>query len=42
MLTRFLPLVAWGNGIFMIGVFAIVVVVLIIAVLSLMNSGKKS
>lgn len=37
-----LPLVKWDNGIIMIGVFGLVVVLLIAAVLLLMNSGKKS
>ncbi len=36
------PLVSWDNGIIMIGVFALVVIVLVVAVLALMNSGKKS
>lgn len=36
-----LPLVDWGNGIIMIGVFAAVVVVLIVMLINLMNSGKK-
>jgi len=36
-----LPLVSWGNGILIIGVFALVVILLIVAVMSMMNSGKK-
>ncbi len=36
-----LPLVDWSNGIVMIGIFAAVVVLLIIVLLNLMNSGKK-
>ncbi len=36
-----LPLVSWGNGILIIGVFALVVILLIGAVMSMMNSGKK-
>jgi len=36
-----IPLVSWGNGIWMIGVFAAVVVILIVAVMSMMNSSKK-
>ncbi|WP_262897088.1 hypothetical protein [Allomuricauda sp. CAU 1633] len=36
-----IPLVSWENGILMIGVFALVVVVLVVAVLAMMNSGKK-
>lgn len=35
------PLVAWENGIWMIAVFAVVVIILIGAVLAMMNSGKK-
>jgi len=35
-------LVAWDNGILMIGVFALVVIVLVVAVMAMMNSGKKS
>jgi len=42
MLLKILPLVVWENGIWMIGLFALVVLVLIIAVVSMMNSGKKS
>lgn len=40
-LLTVLPLVKWDNGILMIGVFGLVVILLIIAVLMLMNSGKK-
>ncbi len=36
-----IPLVSWDNGILMIAVFAGVVVVLVVAVLLMMNSGKK-
>lgn len=36
-----IPLVAWENGIWMIAVFAAVVVILIGAVLAMMNSGRK-
>ncbi|MDF0714528.1 hypothetical protein PY092_00075 [Muricauda sp. 334s03] len=36
-----IPLVSWENGIWMIGVFALVVIVLVVAVFALMNSGKK-
>ncbi|WP_262911466.1 hypothetical protein [Allomuricauda sp. SCSIO 65647] len=39
---QILPLVSWDNGIIMIGVFALVVIILVVAVLALMNSGKKS
>lgn len=42
MYLKLLPLVAWENGIWMIGVFALVTIVLIGAVYSLINSGKKS
>lgn len=38
----FIPLVNWSNGIIMIGVFALVVVVLIVVMFSLINSEKKS
>lgn len=37
-----LPLVSWGNGAFMIAVFAVVCVVLIGVVLSFVMGGKKS
>ena len=36
-----LPLVSWDNGIIMIAVFGAVVVALVLAVLMMMNSGKK-
>ncbi|WP_262909160.1 hypothetical protein [Allomuricauda sp. M10] len=36
-----IPLVSWENGIWMIGLFALVVVVLVVAVFAMMNSGKK-
>ncbi|WP_262707913.1 hypothetical protein [Flagellimonas olearia] len=36
-----LPLVSWDNGIIMIAVFGAVVVGLVLAVLMMMNSGKK-
>ncbi len=35
-----IPLVNWSNGVIMIGVFAAVVVALVLVLLSLMNSGK--
>ncbi|MFT0713719.1 hypothetical protein [Flagellimonas lutimaris] len=41
MKTLNIPLVAWENGIWMIGLFALVVIILIVAVLAMMNSGKK-
>lgn len=40
MFLKALPLVGWENGIWMIGLFALVVVLLIVAVVSMMNSGK--
>jgi hypothetical protein len=40
-LVTLVPLVSWGNGILIIGVFALVVILLIGAVMSMMNSGKK-
>jgi len=40
-MSYILPLVNWGNGIIMIGVFAVVVVALVAALLIFMNSGKK-
>ena len=42
MINFILPLVNWNNGIIMIGIFAAVVVLLIVVLLSLMNSDKKS
>lgn len=41
MLLKILPLVAWENGIWMIGVFVFVVLILILAVLNLMNGDKS-
>ncbi|MFC4097238.1 hypothetical protein [Euzebyella saccharophila] len=38
---RLLPLVSWENGIWMIGIFAAVVVVLITVVWSFINGNKK-
>lgn len=40
-LVTTLPLVAWGNGIIIIGVFALVVILLVVVVLNMMNSGQK-
>ncbi len=40
-MSYILPFVNWGNGIIMIGVFAAVVVALVVALLIFMNSGKK-
>ncbi|WP_262710129.1 MULTISPECIES: hypothetical protein [Maribacter] len=39
-MNTILPLVNWSNGIIMIGVFAAVVIALVVVTLSLMNSGK--
>ncbi|MEE9406918.1 MAG: hypothetical protein V3V28_02465 [Polaribacter sp.] len=36
-----LPLVSWVNGTIMIGVFALVVIGLVVAVYLLMNTDKK-
>jgi hypothetical protein len=36
-----LPLVNWSNGIIMIGVFGVVVIGLVAALIIFMNSGKK-
>ncbi len=36
-----LPLVSWTNGTIMIGVFALVVIGLVVALLLLVNSGSK-
>ena len=36
-----LPLVNWSNGIIMIGIFAAVVVLLIVMLVSFMNSERK-
>ncbi|MCH3882807.1 MULTISPECIES: hypothetical protein [Tenacibaculum] len=41
MMLQNLPLVSWGNGVFMIAVFAIVCVLLIAAVLVLVLGGKN-
>jgi hypothetical protein len=40
-MSYILPLVNWGNGIIMIGVFAAVVIALVVTLLIFMNSGKK-
>jgi hypothetical protein len=37
-----LPLVSWINGTIMIGIFALVVVGLVVAVFLLMNNDKKA
>ncbi|WP_262890207.1 hypothetical protein [Maribacter arenosus] len=36
-----LPLVNWGNGIIMIGVFGAVVIGLVVTLIIFMNSGKR-
>jgi hypothetical protein len=36
-----LPLVAWENGIFIIGVFVLVVILLVVVVLNMMKGDKK-
>ena len=41
MQTLNIPLVDWGNGVIMIGVFALVVVILIAVTISFMSQGKK-
>ncbi len=40
--TIFLPLVNWGMGTIIIGVFAIVCIVMILVIYNLSNSGKKN
>jgi len=41
MLFNNIPLVNWGMGTIIIGVFALVCVILVLVVLNLMNSDKK-
>ncbi len=36
-----IPLVDWGNGVIMIGVFALVVIILIVVIISFMSQGKN-
>ncbi|MGB5818264.1 MAG: hypothetical protein WBG90_02175 [Saonia sp.] len=36
-----ISLVNWSNGIIMIGVFVVVVISLVVALIGFMNSGKK-
>ncbi len=36
-----LPLVAWENGILIIGVFVLVVILIVVVVMNMMNSDKK-
>ncbi|WP_262709558.1 hypothetical protein [Polaribacter aestuariivivens] len=40
--TVSLPLVSWTNGTIMIGVFALVVIGLVVAIFLLMNTDKKA
>ncbi|MDT0555919.1 hypothetical protein [Patiriisocius hiemis] len=42
MKALFLPLVDWGMGTIIIGVFALVCVILTAIVIGMMNSGKKN
>jgi len=41
MISNIIPLVDWGMGTVLIAVFAVVCVVLVLVILSLMNSDKK-
>jgi hypothetical protein len=41
MILNSIPLVDWGMGTVLIGVFAVVCVVLVLVILNLMNSDKK-
>jgi len=41
MLSQFLPLYNYNNGVIMIGIFALVCVVLVVVLISFMNGGKK-
>jgi len=41
MISQNIALYNYTNGVFMIGVFALVCVVLVILLISFMNSGKK-
>ncbi len=36
-----IPLADWSNGVIMIGVFALVVVILVVLTISFMSQGKK-
>lgn len=42
MVLNNLPLVSWGNGVFMIAIFVLVCVGLTVAVLAMVMSGKKN
>ena len=42
MILNKIPLVDWGNGVLMIGLFAVVVVILIVMLIYFMSSGKKA
>lgn len=41
MLINKIPLVDWGNGVLMIGVFALVCIILIAILINFMNSESK-
>lgn len=41
MVQHILPLVKWENGVIMIGVFVLVVIALVVALILFMNSEKK-
>lgn len=41
MISNIIPLVDWGMGTVLIGVFAVVCVVLVLVILNLMNSDRK-
>lgn len=41
MISRTLPLVDWGMGTAIIGVFVVVCIVIVLVVLQMMNSDKK-
>ncbi len=41
MFNTIIPLVDWGMGTIIIGVFAVVCIVLVILVFNMVNSGKK-
>lgn len=42
MIQMILPLVNWSNGVFMIGVFALVVIILVAVIYSMINSGSST
>ena len=41
MINQNIALYNYGNGVIMIGIFALVCVILIVVLISFMNSGKK-